>query len=156
MGVEIERKFLVKNLDFLRESSSYKFIKQGYLSKDESKTIRIRIANEKGYLTIKGKSTEDGLKRFEWEKGISLLEAEELFNLITDTIIVKKRYYVHYYEHVFEVDVFEGDNSGLIIAEVELNSIEEEVVLPNWLGEEVTGDEKYYNSKLIDFPFSRW
>lgn len=156
MNVEIERKFKVSNLDFIKESSSFKFIKQGYLSKDEQKTIRVRIADDKAFLTIKGKSSDDGLQRFEWEKEIHLSEAEELFTLITDTLIIKKRYNVSYKEHLFEVDVFEGDNTGLIIAEVELKSIDECVSLPKWIGEEVTGELKYYNSKLIDFPFCKW
>lgn len=156
MNVEIERKFMVSNLDFIKESSSFKFIKQGYLSKDEQKTIRVRIADDKAFLTIKGKSSDDGLQRFEWEKEIHLSEAEELFTLITDTLIIKKRYNVSYKEHLFEVDVFEGDNTGLIIAEVELKSIDECVNLPKWIGEEVTGELKYYNSKLIDFPFCKW
>jgi CYTH domain-containing protein len=116
----------------------------------------VRVADNKGYLTIKGKSETNGLSRFEWEKEIPIKEAEALLKLCEPGIIDKRRYEVKYDKHIFEVDEFFGDNDGLIIAEVELNSEEETYEKPKWLGKEVTGDIKYYNSQLSKMPYNRW
>ncbi|MDG1038218.1 MAG: CYTH domain-containing protein [Polaribacter sp.] len=156
MSVEIERKFLVKNNDFKNESYSEKYIKQGYLNSDKNRTVRIRITNEKGFMTIKGISSATGTTRFEWEKEITKEEAEDLLLLCEPSIIEKTRYLVKVGHHIFEVDEFYGDNEGLVIAEVELNSENETFTKPIWIDEEVTGDIKYYNSSISKTPFKDW
>ena len=154
--IEIERKFLVNSDAFKVEAfNSYK-IKQGFLNSHRDRTVRVRLIKDKGYITIKGKSSEDGLTRFEWEKEISTTEAEALLGLCESGIIDKIRYEVKSVNHVFEVDVFLGENEGLVIAEVELNSKDESFEKLNWLGKEVTGDVKYYNSQLSQQPFRTW
>ena len=153
---EIERKFLVTNTDFISESNSNNRIVQGYLNSDPSRTVRVRIKVEQGFLTIKGKGNASGTTRFEWEKEISLSEAEALLQLCESGIIDKIRYEIPLGKHTFEVDVFSGENQGLIIAEVELTSENEFFEQPNWLGKEVTGDKKYYNSHLSEHPFCSW
>lgn len=154
--LEIERKYKAKNSTFLDDSKvSYK-IKQGYLNSSPERTVRIRTKNDKGFITIKGKSNLSGTTRFEWEKEIPYEEALTLLNLCEDFIIEKTRYVINYQEYVFEVDVFEGKNSGLIIVEVELNNENDKVVLPDWVGEEITGDERYYNSYISNHPFENW
>jgi adenylate cyclase len=156
MSLEIERKFLIKNLDFKTESFEKKYIKQGYLNADKNRTVRIRIADEKAFITIKGKSNKAGTTRFEWEKEIPFSEAEELLLLCEPCIIEKHRYLIKKGTHTFEVDVFLGDNQGLIVAEVELNSENETFEKPTWLGNEVTGELKYYNSSISKLPFKNW
>jgi adenylate cyclase len=156
MSLEIERKFLVKNLDFKTESFEKKYIKQGYLNADKNRTVRIRIADEKAFITIKGKSNKAGTTRFEWEKEIPLSEAEELLLLCEPNIIEKHRYLIKKATHTFEVDVFLGDNLGLLVAEIELNSENETFEKPTWLGNEVTGELKYYNSSISKLPFKNW
>lgn len=156
MSVEIERKFLVKNNDFKNESYAKKYIKQGYLNSDKSRTVRIRITNEKAFMTIKGKSNATGTTRFEWEKEIKKEEAEDLLLLCEPSIIEKTRYLVKVGDHIFEVDEFYGDNKGLVIAEVELSDEAEKFTKPTWLNEEVTGDIKYYNSSISKIPFKDW
>ena len=153
---EIERKFLVTNTDFISESNSNNRIVQGYLNSDPSRTVRVRIKGEQGFLTIKGKGNASGTTRFEWEKEISLSEAEALLQLCESGIIDKIRYEIPLGKHTFEVDVFSGENQGLIIAEVELTFENEFFEQPNWLGKEVTGDKKYYNSHLSEHPFCSW
>jgi adenylate cyclase len=155
MSLEIERKFLIKNLDFKTESFEKKYLKQGYLNADKNRTVRIRIADEKAFITIKGKSNKAGTTRFEWEKEIPFSEAEELLLLCEPCIIEKHRYLIKKGTHTFEVDVFLGDNQGLIVAEVELNSENETFEKPTWLGNEVTGELKYYNSSS-KLPFKNW
>ena len=156
MSLEIERKFLVKNLDFKTESFEKKYIKQGYLNADKNRTVRIRIADEKGFITIKGKSNKAGTTRFEWEKEVPFSEAEELLLLCKPSIIEKHRYLIKKGTHTFEVDVFLGDNLGLLVAEIELNSENETFEKPTWLGNEVTGELKYYNSSMSKLPFKNW
>jgi len=156
MSVEIERKFLVKNNDFKSESYSEKHIEQGYLNSDKNRTVRIRIANEKAFMTIKGKSNATGTTRFEWEKEITKEEAEDLLLLCEPSIIEKTRYLVKVGNHIFEVDEFYGDNKGLVIAEIELNNEDETFTKPTWLNEEVTGNIKYYNSSISKTPFKDW
>ncbi len=148
MPIEIERKFLVKNLDFIKESSSKKLIEQGYLSKDPNRIVRVRIIDNKGFLTFKGKSFDGGTSRVEIEKEISIKDANELMKLCIPSIIRKVRYIINKNNLIFEVDVFQEHNKGLIVAEVELYSKKEKIIKPNWLGKEVTGKKKYYNSQL--------
>ena len=148
MAIEIERKFLVQSDLFKRMAFHHFKIIQGFLSKDPKRTIRIRLKENKAYLTIKGISSADGLSRFEWEKEITLNEAKDLLKLCQDDLIEKTRYLVKQKQHTFEVDVFEGRLEGLTIAEIELMSENEHFDKPDWLGEEVTGNPKYYNSNL--------
>jgi len=154
--IEIERKFLVNSNAFKDEAFNSYTIKQGFLNSNKERTVRVRLKKDKGYLTIKGKSTENGLSRFEWEKEISLVEAEALLKLCEKGIIDKIRYEVKYGNHIFEVDEFYGDNKGLIIAEVELNSEDETFIKPEWLGNEVTQDARYYNSCLSKHAYKKW
>jgi len=154
--VEIERKFLVTSDDFKEESFKSTRIIQGFLNTDKERTVRVRIKGEQGFLTVKGKSNASGLSRFEWEKEISKIDAEALLLLCEKGIIDKIRYEVNVGKHIFEVDEFLGENKGLVIAEVELNSETETFKKPNWLGQEVTGEIKYYNSQLSKQPFKTW
>lgn len=156
MNLEIERKFLVLNNSFKEAAYQKNYIKQGFLNSDKERVVRVRIKDDKAYLTIKGKSNASGTTRFEWEKEISTEEANQLFNLCEPGIIEKYRYLVKIGKHVFEVDEFFGDNEGLLIAEVELSSENEAFNKPTWLGKEVTGDIKYYNSNLSKLPFKNW
>ena len=146
--IEIERKFLVKASDYKKEVHRKTKIVQGYLTKDPKRTVRVRIREDQGFLTIKGMSSEDGLSRFEWEKEIPLNEAQELITLCLPTVIEKTRYEVTYKGFLFEVDEFEETHSGLVLVEVELNTPKDIFEKPNWVDKEVTGDEKYYNSFL--------
>lgn len=154
--IEIERKFLVKSKAFKDKAYKSTHIRQGFLNRDPERTVRVRLKNDEGILTVKGKSSKDGLARFEWETNISLKEATSLLKLCEKGIINKKRYEVLFDNHVFEVDEFFGDNEGLIIAEIELNSKDEVFTKPNWLGTEVTGDKRYYNSQLSKKPYLSW
>ena len=146
--IEIERKFLVKASDYRKEAHRKTKIIQGYLTKDPKRTVRVRIREDQGFLTIKGLSSEDGLIRFEWEKEIPLNEAQELITLCLPTVIQKTRYEVTYKDILFEVDEFEGTHNGLVLVEVELNSTKDIFEIPKWVDKEVTGDKKYYNSYL--------
>ncbi len=148
MALEIERKFLVNSTSFKQEAFANYDIVQGFLNKDPHRTVRIRIKKDKAYITVKGISSSDGLSRFEWEKEISISDAKDLLQLCDDNLIEKTRFLVKHLHHTFEVDVFKGRLSGLIIAELELNSENESFEKPGWLGAEVTGDPKYYNSNL--------
>ena len=154
--IEIERKFGVKNTNFLVKAKESFKITQGYLNSDKNRTVRVRIKDDKGFITIKGRSSSDGLSRFEWEKEILLHEAEALVLLCEDFVIEKTRYLIPFNEVVFEVDVFDGANKGLIIAEVELNTTDQQFDLPEWLGDEVTGDQRYYNAYLSKYPYTTW
>lgn len=156
MAQEIERKFLVKNKSFIELSSHHESFKQAYLNSNPERCVRIRITDSKSFITIKGKSTDQGLSRFEWEKEIPTDEAEQLMLLCEDFSIEKKRYDVKNGKHTIEVDVFEGSNEGLIVAEIELSSADETYEKPDWLGEEVTGKKPYYNAALSNLPFSQW
>lgn len=154
--IEIERKFLVTSEAFKSEAFNSYSIKQGFLNSHKERTVRIRLKENEGYLTVKGISSEDGLSRFEWERAISKTEAEALFELCEEGIIDKIRYEVKSGNHIFEVDEFFGDNEGLVMAEVELKSENEAFEKPDWIGKEVTGDIKYYNSQLCRKPFASW
>ncbi len=154
--VEIERKYLVTNCDFIMESKENFRIVQGYLNSNPERTVRVRIKGGKGFLTIKGIGNESGMTRFEWEKEITVSEAEALLLLCEKGAIDKIRYNVIFENHLFEVDVFQGENEGLIVAEIELQSENETFSKPNWLGNEVTSDERYYNAYLSNNPFKSW
>lgn len=156
MSLEIERKFLVKNNSFKENAFKKSYIKQGFLNSNKKRTVRVRIIDNKAFLTVKGVSNKEGTTRFEWEKEISVKEAQQLMLLTEKTIIEKNRYFINSGDHLFEVDVFLGNNEGLIIAEVELNSENEKFIKPNWILKEVTGDVKYYNSSLSNHPFNLW
>ncbi len=157
MSIEIERKFLVKNNDFIEQSFQKKKIVQGFLNRDKNCVVRVRILDDSGWLTIKGISSNDGTSRFEWEKTIAIEDAEQLLKLCEKYIIDKDRYLVKTSSnHIFEVDVFKGDNEGLIVAEVELNTVNEDFEKPKWLGNEVTGVKKYYNSEISKTPYKKW
>ena len=153
---EIECKFLVTPTDFISESTTQFRIVQGYLNSNPERTVRVRIKGDKGFLTIKGKGNESGLSRFEWEKEISVIEAEALLALCEKGVIDKTRYEVPMGNHTYEVDIFTGENEGLTVAEIELQSENESFKKTNWLGKEVTSDERYYNAYLSNNPFKSW
>ncbi|MDR5591271.1 CYTH domain-containing protein [Christiangramia sp. SM2212] len=153
---EIERKFLVKSDNFKKLASEKTLFVQAYLNTDPERTIRIRISGDKAFMTIKGKSSENGLSRFEWETEIDLDEAKELLNLCEPGKIEKFRYLVSAGNHTYEVDEFLEDNKGLVLAEIELENEDDEFEKPEWLGEEVTGNLDYYNSNLIAKPYKNW
>ncbi|GAA4892705.1 CYTH domain-containing protein [Flaviramulus aquimarinus] len=154
--IEIERKFLVNSEIYKDQAFRKARITQGFLNTHKARTVRIRLRGEKGFITVKGQSSSNGLSRFEWEKEISKQEAESLLKLCEPTIIDKVRYEVKAGTHIFEVDEFYGDNQGLVIAEIELKTEHETFEKPIWLGEEVTGDIKYYNSQLSKHPYINW
>ena len=154
--IEIERKFLVKDHRFENEAVTSRTIKQGFLSTDPNRTVRIRVEEHLGFITVKGISTDGGISRFEWEDTLSKEAAEALFKLCLPGTIEKTRYVVPIGTIHFEVDVFYGRNLGLIIAEVELSDSDQVFEKPAWLGAEVTGDKKYYNASLSQFPFKDW
>ncbi|MBR5860877.1 MAG: CYTH domain-containing protein [Bacteroidaceae bacterium] len=156
MAIEIERKFLVNDESYKEMAFKSDRIAQGYICRQGGNSTRVRVRGDKGYLTIKGPSIDGGLSRFEWEKEIPASEAWELMKLCPTPIIDKTRYLVEFEDHVFEVDEFYGDNEGLVVAEVELSAIDEEFKKPPFLGKEVTGEGKYYNSSLSRFPYKCW
>ena len=155
-GFEIERKFLVRGEDFKQQAESSSYIKQGYILSGGGRTVRVRIRDEKGFLTIKGPSRNGGLSRYEFEKEITFDEAEHLMALCEPGVVEKRRYLVPFRDHVFEVDEFFGDNDGLVFAEVELNDENESFEKPEFIGTEVTGDRRFYNSHLRRFPYLLW
>ena len=156
MGIEIERKFLVKG-DFKPFVINSRHIIQAYIVNLPERNVRIRISEKKGFITIKGKSSENGLSRFEWEKEINFDEAKSLLALCEGTIIEKNRFIVKEVGGlIYEIDVFEGDNKGLRIAEIELPNENTTFEKPDWLGNEVTGDIRYYNAYLVKNPYKNW
>lgn len=154
--IEIERKFLVVSTDFINEAFSKKRIVQAYLNSDPERTVRVRIKDDKGFLTIKGKGNLSGTTRMEWETAISLEDAEKLLFICEEGIIDKVRHEVKVGKHAYEVDIFSKDNEGLIMAEIELQSEDEAFEKPLWLGTEVTNDDRYYNAYLSKMPFKKW
>lgn len=152
--LEIERKFLVTSNDFIEQANNCFHIIQGYLSSVPERTIRIRIKDTKAYITIKGKT--EGISRLEWEKEISIKEAEQLLLLCENNVIDKIRYEIPIGNHIYEVDIFARANKGLIIAEIELTSENDFFEKPNWLGQEVSDDIRYYNSYLSKNPYTTW
>ena len=155
MAQEIERKFLVSG-EFKSQAFAQDRIIQGYICSTQGRTVRVRIRDNKGYLTINGASNVSGTSRYEWEQELPLAEAEELMKLCEPGVIDKTRYLVRCGKHVFEVDEFYGDNEGLIVAEVELASEDEAFEKPSFIAEEVTGDRRYYNSQLMKKPYRTW
>lgn len=156
MPQEIERKFLVLNNQFKSEAGRSFVIKQGYLSANPERSVRVRIKGESGFLTIKGATYASGISRYEWEKEIPFAEAEALLKICEPGMIDKIRYEVRFGGHTFEVDEFRGDNQGLVVAELELTSEDEPFAKPAWLGREVSGEAKYYNSMLVKHPYTTW
>ena len=155
-GLEIERKFLVIGENYKKEAQKSTRITQGYLSTDPERTVRVRIKGGKGFLTIKGKSNDSGTTRVEVEEEIAFAKAKMLLNLCLPGIIDKTRYEIPAGKHIWEVDEFYGENKGLTLAEIELNSENETFSKPDWIGNEVTGDKKYYNSQLSSNPYQHW
>lgn len=155
MGLEIERKFLVCG-DFKSKAFASSRISQGYICSGSGRTVRIRIRDDKGYLTIKGPSDMKGMTRYEFETEIPLTDARHLMTLCEPGVIDKTRYLVKAGQHVFEVDEFYGENEGLVVAEVELASEDEPYERPDFLGREVTGDRRYYNAQLRVRPYKLW
>ncbi|MBW1295203.1 CYTH domain-containing protein [Aquimarina litoralis] len=154
--IEIERKFLVSSDVYKQEAHKSTLIIQGFLNTDPERTVRIRIKGEEAYITVKGKSNRSGTTRFEWEKNITVEDAKQLITICEKGVIKKNRYEIPFGDHVIEVDEFFEDNEGLIIAEIELKDENETFHKPDWLGNEVTGDPKYYNSQLSKHPFRNW
>lgn len=155
MAQEIERKFLVKG-DFKSEAFKSTRITQGYLSSVPERTVRVRVKGDKGFITIKGIGNESGASRFEWEKEIPVDEVRDLLKICEPGVIDKTRYLVKNGDLTFEVDEFYGDNDGLTVAEIELPDEDTQFNLPAWLGEEVTGDVRFYNSMLMKNPYKNW
>jgi CYTH domain-containing protein len=155
MATEIERKFLLKNDQWRALAGSGTRYRQGYLSTDELCTVRVRSDGRRGFLTIKGQGS--GLARPEFEYPVPLADAEQMLGtLCRQPLIEKIRYEIRYASHLWEIDEFHGDNAGLLLAEVELASETQRVEIPDWVGEEVTGDPRYYNACLAQHPYSRW
>lgn len=156
MAKEIERKFLVTGDGYLQEASASQRIVQGYICSAPGRTVRVRIRGEKGFLTIKGPADSTGIGRYEFEQEIALADAEQLMALCEPGVIDKVRYLVGAGPHVFEVDVFHGENEGLVVAEIELQQAGEPFERPAWLGAEVSHDRRYFNSMLARRPFASW
>ncbi len=156
MAQEIERKFLVKSESFKKDSIHKMRITQGYLSSVPERTVRVRIKGDQGFITVKGIGNDSGASRYEWEKEIPVGEVIELLKICEPGVIDKTRFHVKSGKHTYEVDEFYGDNEGLVVAEIELSSEDETFQKPEWLGEEVTGDVKYFNSMLMKTPFKKW
>jgi CYTH domain-containing protein len=154
--IEIERKFLVKSNEYKELAYAKKAIAQGYLNSDPLRTVRIRINEESGFLTIKGKSSASGTTRLEWEKEIPVNEARLLLEICEGGIIQKTRFLVKSGSHIIEVDEFSAENEGLVFAEIELKDENEFFEKPSWLGDEVTNDHRYYNSWLSQNPYITW
>lgn len=153
MGLEIERKFLLSSDAWLKGVTGSRMA-QGYLSVDPDRTVRVRLAGEEAWITIKGRG--EGIARSEFEYSIPSGDAAELLKLAVGSVVDKTRYRVEASGHLWEIDVFHGDNEGLVVAEVELDSTDEEVVLPKWVGEEVSDQRRYFNSSLSRKPFKNW
>jgi CYTH domain-containing protein len=153
--IEIERKFLLKSASFIGDIAGNR-ITQGYLTTDPNRTVRVRIRGDSGTVTIKGKSNESGLSRYEWEKEIPVVEAQALLEIALPGIIDKTRYVINFKGFNYEVDVFHGANKGLLLAELELEDELQPFLKPDWLGDEVTGDKRYYNSYLSEQAFTSW
>lgn len=156
MAQEIERKFMVKSNAFKTEAFKSTRITQGYLSSVPERTVRVRVKGDKGFITVKGIADESGVSRYEWEKEISAADADELLKICEPGVIDKTRYLVKNGDLCFEIDEFYGDNEGLTMAEIELPDEDTEFQRPDWLGEEVTGDKRFYNSMLTKNPYKNW
>lgn len=157
-NIEKERKFLVKDSSYKASETGNVRMIQGYICREPGRTVRVRIAGDKAWITIKGPGSDTGISRFEWEKEIPADEASDLLGLCPPDahIIDKTRHFVPVGNRIFEVDEFHGENQGLTVAEIELDDENEEFPRPDWLGTEVTGDRRYYNSMLTANPYSVW
>ncbi|MFA6702110.1 MAG: CYTH domain-containing protein [Dysgonamonadaceae bacterium] len=155
MGYEIERKFLVSG-EYKNNAYQHYRIKQGYLSQSNLNVVRVRILDQNAFLTIKSSTVQGTFTHLEYEYEIPVVDAEQLLKLCESNIIDKTRYLIKSGDHIFEVDEFYGDNNGLVMAEIELRSEDEKFDKPNWIGLEVTGDERYYNAYLSMHPFKEW
>lgn len=156
MALEIERKFLVLDDSYKKEAFNHSHIQQGYICSERGRTVRVRIRDDHAYITIKGPSMDGGLSRYEFEQEIPLEDGKRLMDLCEPGIIDKVRWLVKSGDHIFEVDEFFGTNEGLVMAEVELSSVDENVKKPDFIGKEVTGDRRYYNSQLRQNPYQYW
>lgn len=156
MHIETERKFLVRDDSYKKMETECHRLTQGYICREKGRTVRVRLWDDRAYLTIKGAGSASGMSRYEWEKEISAEDAADLFRLCREGFIDKTRHIVPYGGKIFEVDEFHGENSGLTVAEIELGSEDETFSRPPWLGKEVTGDRRYYNSMLVISPYSDW
>ncbi|MDR1097472.1 MAG: CYTH domain-containing protein [Tannerella sp.] len=154
--METERKFLVANNSFADGAFQAKRIVQGYICADTERSVRVRISDREGFLTIKSETNDRGWSRYEFEQPIALQDAEELMKLCLPGLIDKMRHYVKVGGHIWEVDVFHGKNEGLVVAEIELESEDEVFDLPSWIDREVSGDPKYYNLMLARHPYTTW
>lgn len=154
--LEIERKFLVLNDSYKSESFGHSHILQGYICSNEGRTVRVRIRDSRAFITIKGPTPEGGLPCYEFEKEITLEEGHQLMRLCEPGTIDKVRWLVKSGKHTFEVDEFFGNNEGLVMAEVELSFVDENVIIPDFIGKEVTGDPRYFNSHLRIQPYRTW
>jgi adenylate cyclase len=156
MAVEIERKFLVKDNSYKRDAFKAMRVTQGYISSAKGRTVRVRIMDDKGFITIKGPSNDSGTTRFEWEKEIPAEDVRQLLKLCEPGIIDKTRHLIKAGTLVYEVDEFYGDNEGLTVAEIELPAENTPFEKASWLGQEVTGDRRYYNASLTKNPYKYW
>lgn len=154
--MEIERKFLVTDDSYKQAATGSSHITQGYICSDRGRTVRVRIRDERAFITIKGPSLDGGLSRYEFEQEIPLDDAKRLMTLCEPGLIDKRRWLVPSGDHTFEVDEFFGDNEGLVMAEVEMRTTRDEVKIPHFIGKEVTGDRRYYNSQLRLNPYKNW
>ena len=154
--IEIERKYLVNSSDYRSLAFSKSHIVQGFLNTHPDRVVRIRIEDDIGFLTVKGRSNTEGTSRFEWEKKIPATEARQLLELCEKEILEKIRYCVRMGNHIIEIDEFLGTNRGLVIAEIEFEKEDDKIEVPSWVGLEVTGDIKYYNSHLSKYPYKEW
>ncbi|MBO5811621.1 MAG: CYTH domain-containing protein [Bacteroidaceae bacterium] len=156
MAIEIERKFLVTSTAYKKAAYNFYDMVQGYIAHEKGNSVRVRITNTEAVMTIKGPSDSKGMSRYEWNHQIPVEDAKELLKLSQGGVIEKRRYLVHSGPHVFEIDEFYGDNEGLVIAEVELQSENETFEKPSFVGKEVTGDRRYYNAYLTTNPYKSW
>lgn len=155
MGTEIERKFLIKHAGWREHAASGIHLRQGYLSREHGATVRVRLAEDRAYLTLKGKT--HGIARAEYEYAIPVADAQQMLeHLCQRPLIEKVRYRVAHAGLTWEVDVFEGENAGLVVAEIELTDADQTIDLPDWLGPEVSDDARYYNANLVAHPFTTW
>ncbi len=154
--LEIERKYLILSDAYKSEAYKQTRIVQGFLNTHKERTVRVRIKGEKAFITVKGTSNSEGTTRMEWEKEIPKVDAERMLLICEPNLIEKIRYEIKEGNHIFEVDEFFGENEGLIVAEIELSSENEDFTKPDWLGKEVTGDVRYYNSQLSKLPYRNW
>jgi adenylate cyclase len=155
MAIEIERKFLVHCEDWARLSVRSDYMKQGYLAADSATTVRVRVANDRAWLTIKGVTNQ--ISRKEYEYAIPVADGIEMLDdMCGQDVIEKTRYYIEHANHTWEIDVFQGSNLGLVVAEIELSSEDEHFEMPDWIDREVSNDARYFNVNLMKAPYNQW